>query len=106
MERPVLDFRDCVPHGDFDRADRDRTLAMTARFFSLHHRAEDSFGIEIVACRTQQRIRIGTKDTRNESRSHLRAAGITSGRIEGISDDRSAAALGVGDDRHDRSRHL
>ena len=106
MQRLALDLGDRVPHRDLDGADADRALAVPAGLLVPHHHGEDFLRIEIVAGLVEQRFRIGLQDARDESRAHLRAAGIAAGGVEGEARDRLAVADDVGDDRDHRCRHL
>ena len=106
MERLFGDLGDRVPDRDLDRADGDRALAVAAGFFLLHHGGEDPARIEIGLRLVEERARIGAEDARDEARAHRRPAGIAPGRVEGEADDGTAVAHDVGDDRHDRGRHL
>jgi hypothetical protein len=76
------------------------------RFFVLHHAGEKLFRREIVAGFVEQRFGIGFKDARDEAPPHLRAAGVTAGRIESEAANRLAVAFDVGEDRDHRGCHL
>ena len=106
VERFAGDLRDCIPNGDFDRADCDRALAVTTGFFPLHHDSENFCGIEVLLCLVEEAARISGEDARDEARAHRRAAGIAAGRVEGETDHGLAIAHHIGDDRHDRGRHF
>jgi len=72
----------------------------------LHHDGENFSRIEILLCLVKEGARICAEDARDEARTHRRTAGIAAGRVEGETDDRLAVAHNIGDDRHDRGRHL
>ena len=79
---------------------------MAAGFFPLHHGRENFLRIEVLVCLVEQGSRVGGKDARDETCPHGCAAGVATGRIERETDDRLTIAHDIGDDRHDRRRHL
>src|SRR5262249_50980379 len=59
------------------------------------------------SCASSRRERGSAPRMRGMKRARIRApAGLTAGRVEGEPDDRLAVAHDIGDDRHDRGRHL
>jgi hypothetical protein len=95
-----------IPDRDLDRADPNRALAVSAGFFVLHHNGENFLRSEIVTGFIDERTRLRLEDAWNEPGAHLRAAGITAGRVEGKAADRLAVAFDIGDDGDHRRRHF
>ena len=106
MQRFAGDLGHRVPDRDLDGADADRALAVAAGFLVLQHHGEDFFRRKIIARLVEQRLRIGLEHARNEARPHLRAAGISPGRVEGEAADRLAFTYDIGDDGDHRRSHL
>ena len=106
VQRLLRDLRHRIPHRDLDRADADRALGVAADLLALAHDGHDLLGIEIVARRIDQRLRIGAQDAWDEALAHLRAAGVAAGRVEREARDRLAVAHHVGDDPDHRGGHL
>src|SRR6476620_2332594 len=106
IEWLVLDLPHRIPARDFDRADGDRTLGVSARLLALHHAREDFRRVEVCARVVDERCGIRLENARNESRPHLLAASITSRGVECITDDRLPAAHDVGYDCDDGRGHL
>ena len=109
-QQPVQGFAGDLGHGvperDFDRANRDRALAVAAGLLALHHAGENFFRVQVLAGRVQQRCRVGAQDTRDEALAHLRAAGVASGGIESKAGHRCAVAHTVGQYGNHRRGHL
>jgi hypothetical protein len=77
-----------------------------AGFLPLHHDRENLFRIEVLLRLVEQGPWVGAEDARDEACTHRAAAGVAACRVKGETDDRPPFAHDVGDDRHDRGRHL
>src|SRR3954468_6202235 len=87
MQRLSGNLGDRIPDGDLDGADGDRTLAVSAGLFALHHDRQDLARIEVLLRMIEQGTRVGAQYARDETRTHRCSAGITTGRVEGEADD-------------------
>ena len=105
MQRLVGDLGERVPDRDLDGADADRALGMPAGFLVLHHDGEAFVRRELAGV-VEQAVGRCFQDARNETRAHLRAAGVAAGGIEGKAADRLAGAHHVGDHGDHRRRHF
>src|SRR6476469_5480321 len=83
VQRLIRNLGDRVPYCYLNGANSDRALGMSAGLFTPHHAIENFRGSEIAAGIVEQRVGFGSEDARNETRAHLRAAGIAARGIEG-----------------------
>jgi hypothetical protein len=105
-QRLVGNLGNGIPDRNLDGADRDGPFGMPSSFFPPHHAGENFRGIVVPATCVQKRGRVGGENARNEPCPHLRAAGVTAGRIECETADGLAVANDVGDHGDYRRRHF
>ena len=102
----VLDLGDSVPERHFYCANGNGALGMATGLLALHHAGKELFRCEIGAAGVQQGIWRSLHDARNQPVTHLRTAGVTPGRVEGVTRDRTSIADHVGYDSDHRGRHF
>ncbi len=105
-ERLALDLGNGIPHRHVDRANRDRTLAVAAGLFILHHRRPDPVRIEIGAGIIHEAFRRRFQNTIPEAFADKAALAITAIGVEAVANHAPPVSHDIGDDGHQARRHL
>jgi hypothetical protein len=104
-ERPARDLGYRVPDGHVDGPHRDRALAVPARLLVPHQDAPDAVGIEVLAGRVAQALRIRLEQARREALADEPALAVAAVRVEPVADDAPAVADHVRDHGDEARRH-